>query len=162
MGDEGIRRQRDGGTERRGDEGTRRQRDGGTERRGDEGTRRQRDGGTERRGDEGTRRQRDGGTERRGDEGIRRQRDGGQKDGETREREDRGMGGHNHSHRYIIQLIVPYDAVSPAVEVSAVVLLKDDGCFPHRKEPATQEPSPHPLLNEDHVLCEDTVSLFLQ
>ena len=81
------------------------------------------------------------------------------KDQETREREEEG---HNDSHRHIVQQLVSYDAVSPAVEMSAVVLLKDNGCFPHCKEPATQEPPPHPLLDEDHVLCEDTVSLLFQ
>ena len=90
---------------------------------------------------------------------------GGEKDRETTQTRDWGRGnkkteGHNYSH--ITQLLVSYDAVSPAVEVSAVVLLKDDGCLPHRKEPATQEPSPHPLLDEDHVLCEDMVSLLFQ
>ena len=86
---------------------------------------------------------------------------------ETTQTRDWGRGnkkteGHNYSRRCIIQLLVSYDAVSPAVEVSAVVLLKDDSCLPHRKEAATQEPSPHPLLDEDHVLCEDTVSLLFQ
>ena len=86
-------------------------------------------------------------------------RDKNMKDQEMREREYRGP---NDSYRYIDQLLVSYDAVSPAVEMSAVVLLKDNGCLPHCKEPATQEPPPHPLLDEDHVLCEDPVSLFFQ
>ena len=90
----------------------------------------------------------DGGRERRGDE-----EDEGSADEGTRRQRD------TTTH---IDASFSYDAVSPAVEVSAVVLLKDYDCLPYCKELATQEPSPYPLLDENHVLCEDTISPLLQ
>ena len=66
------------------------------------------------------------------------------KNQETREQEDRGKGGHDDSHKHIVQLLVTYNAVSPAVEVSAVVLLKDmHGCLNLRRK---KQPLTHPWM----------------